>query len=129
MDPKLNEILAQVFNLESPDSIKDTDSLINDLGADSLDFVEIIHLIERNFGVIIKTNEIMLGGKDLTMEQLFADGRLTSRGAESLKEAFSGKKDMFREGMTKVELFTLLTVGDLEGIIRSKMVSGGANAC
>lgn len=129
MDPKLNEILAQVFNLESPDAIKDTDSLISDLGADSLDFVEIIHLIERSFGVIIKTNEIMLGGKDLTMEQLFVDGRLTSGGAESLKEVFSGKKDMFREGMTKVELFTLLTVGDLEEIIRSKMVSGGADAC
>jgi len=128
MEEKLKDILALVFNLESRDEIHDTDSLIEDLGADSLDFVEILHLIERNFGVVIKSSEIMLGGSNLAMEELFRDGRLTAGGTDSLKTAFGEKRDRFREGMTKLELFSLLTVGDLAAIIRSKGADGGAHA-
>jgi acyl carrier protein len=128
MEEKLKDILALVFNLESPDGILDTDSLIEDLGADSLDFVEILHLIERNFGVVIKSSEIMLGGSNLAMEELFRDGRLTAGGTDSLKTSFTEKRDRFREGMTKLELFSLLTVGDLAAIIRLKGGDGGAHA-
>ena len=127
MDEKLREILARVFNLESPGSIRMTDSLIGDLGADSLDFVEILHLVERNFGVVIRTSEILSGGSGLPEKELFVDGALTPKGVEALRAAFAGKRDAFREGMTKVDLFSLLTVGDLAAIIRSKM-EGRAHA-
>lgn len=128
MNGQLREILATVFNLESPETLNGTDSLIDDLGADSLDFVELLHLIERNFGVVLKSSEIMLGGSNLTMEDLFMDGRLTGGGAQRLGEAFEGKRERLREGMTKLELFSLLTVADLEAIIKSKSVSGGERA-
>lgn len=128
MGQQLNEILARVFNLETPDTINDSDSLIVDLGADSLDFVEIIHLIERTFGVVIRTDEIMLGGSGLSMGNLFVDGRLTSPGAEQLTAAFPAKQGQFREGMTKVEMFSLLTVADLEAIVHAKLIAGGAHA-
>lgn len=128
MEIKLKEILARVFNLESRDNINNSDSLITDLGADSLDFVEIIHLIERTFGVVIKTDEIMLGGSGLAMEELFLDGRLTGDGAARLKGAFPAKQEQFRESMTKVDMFSLLTVADLKAIIQAKLDSGVAHA-
>lgn len=128
MEEQLKKILARVFNLEMPQAINDTDSLIRDLGADSLDFVEIIHLIERNFGVVIKADEIMLGGSGLAMDELFVDGRLTADGAELLSVAFAAKQAQFRNGMTKVELFTLLTVADLAAIVRTKLATGGVHA-
>ena len=128
MEKRLQEILARVFNLESTDSISPSASLIKDLGADSLDFVEIIHLIERNFGVVIKTGEIILGGTGLSEDRLFVDGCLTANGAEALKSAFPSRISLFREGMTKIDFFSLLTVGDLTAIIRSKMAAGGADA-
>ncbi len=121
MEEKLKDILARVFNLESPGSIRMTDSLIDDLGADSLDFVEILHLVERNFGVVIRTSEILMGRSGLPEKELFVDGTLNPKGVEILRAAFPGKRDAFREGMTKVALFSLLTVGDLAAIIRSKM--------
>ncbi len=127
MEEQLKGILARVFNLESPDSVRMTDSLIGDLGADSLDFVELLHLVERTFGVVIRTSEILVGRSDVPEKELFVDGTLTAKGVEVLREAFAGKRSAFREGMTKVDLFSLLTVGDLAAIIRSKM-EGGAHA-
>lgn len=128
MNQQLKEILARVFNLEDVETINDNDSLIVDLGADSLDFVELIHLIERTFGVVIKTDEIMLGGSGLNMDELFVDGRLTSDGAMQLKKAFPAKQEQFRESMTKVDMFSLLTVFDLAAIIQVKMAAGGTHA-
>lgn len=125
---QLIEILARVFNLESADSINDSDSLIADLGADSLDFVEIIHLIERTFGVVIKTDEILLGGSGLAMDELFIDGRLTGDGAARLKGVFPAKQEQFRESMTKVDMFSLLTVEDLAAIVQAKLFRGGDHA-
>jgi acyl carrier protein len=128
MNRQLNEIIAAVFNLESPDSINDGDSFIADLGADSLDFVEMIHLIERAFGVVIKTDEIMLGGSGLATDELFTGGRLTIDGAARLQAAFPAKQEQFYPYMTKVEMFTLLTVADLAAIVQAKLDAGGAHA-
>jgi len=128
VETTLKEILTQVFNLESSASINDSDSLIADLGADSLDFVEIIHLIERKFGVMIKTDEIMLGGSGLAMDELFVDGRLSADGAERLKSSFPAKQQQFQESMSKVEMFSLLTVADLIAIIQAKLDGGAAHA-
>lgn len=128
MDAALQEILGQVFNLESPATIRESDSLIADLGADSLDFVELLHLIERNLGVVIRTDEIMLAGSGLQMAELFVDGRLSAVGAERLQLAFPAKAGQFRTAMTKVEMFSLLTVADLAAIIRAKQAEGGSDA-
>lgn len=128
MEEKLREILARVFNLDSPASIRMTDSLIADLGADSLDFVEMLHLVERNFGVVIRTSEILTGKSDLPEKEMFVDGRLAPRGVEVLQAEFAGRRSDFREGMTKVDLFSLLTVADLAAIIRSKTGAGAAHA-
>jgi acyl carrier protein len=128
MNQQLKEILARVFNLENGETINDSNSLIADLGADSLDFVEIIHLIERTFGVVIKTDEIMLGSSGLNMDELFVDGYLTAAGALQLKGAFPAKQEQFRDAMTKVDMFSLLTVADLAAIIRAKLDGGCADA-
>jgi acyl carrier protein len=128
MEGKLKEILARVFNLETADTIRESDSLIADLGADSLDFVEIIHLIERTFGVVIRSDEIMLGGSGLAMDELFVDGLLSADGALRLQAAFPARQDRFTPGMTKVAMFSLLTVADLGAIVRAKLETEGAHA-
>lgn len=124
MERKLKEILARVFNLESAESIRDSDSLIADLRADSLDFVEMLHLVERNFGVVLKADEIMTGGGGLSPDDLFVEGKLTPQGVELLRARFGARGDSLREGMGKVALFSLLTVGDLTAIIQAKIAAG-----
>jgi acyl carrier protein len=121
LEERLRQMLTVVFNLDSPDKIRLSDSLIGDLGADSLDFVEIIHLAEQNFGVVIKADEIMRFGLEQPIDNVFVDGRLTEAGAALLAATYAEKKDRLVPGMSKVDLFRLLTVDDLAGLIRRKM--------
>ena len=70
IENKLRELLLPVFGLDSVEQIKSQDSLINDLGADSLDFVEIIYILEHHFGVVVKADEIMIKGANINTDDL-----------------------------------------------------------
>ena len=128
LEQKFRELLLPVFGLESIDEVKLEFSLVKDLGADSLDFVEIFHLIERDFGVEITANTIMVGNKDIKTDDLFDNGKLTVEGLELLQQTFASKKDQLAKGMTKVDLFSLITVKDLAEIIEINIKKGNDNA-
>lgn len=117
---ELKIILAGVFNLDSADDVRAQASVVADLGADSLDFVEIMHLIERRFSVALNADEIMTGSADLKTEELFAEGRLTEPSAAELARRFPDKAGKIAAGMGRLELFSLFTVADLARLIGSK---------
>ena len=121
VENKFREILLPVFGLDFINEIKPEYSFVNDLDADSLDFVEIIHLIEINFGVEISQNEMLIGGKNIDTDGLFEDGILTPEGEFLLKENFPERKKSLKSGMTKVDLFSLITVRDFSKIIEEKI--------
>jgi acyl carrier protein len=125
VEEKLREILLPVFGLDKMEYIQPDHSLVKDLGAESLDFVEIVYLIEKNFGVSIETKEMLVGTSDLKVEELFRDGKLTSEGCKMLIKEFPHSKESIKEGMSKITLFSLVTVGDLARIIDSKMLQTG----
>ena len=54
---KLQEIVAEVMNVDREDVTPDT-KFADDLGADSLDVVQIVMAIEEEFDVEIPTEEI-----------------------------------------------------------------------
>lgn len=118
IEAQLRQTLLPVFGFTSADQIPESASLVRDLGADSLDFVEIVYLIERDFGVALKTNELVFSGASVPMDTLFAEGRLTEEGAAMLQSKFPESNGRFRAGMTKVDLFQSITVRDLADIIR-----------
>ena len=128
IEQELRKLLLPVFGLDSLDDIKSDQSLINDLGAESLDFVEIFHLIERKFGVEITANSLMVGGADLEVDKLFDSGKLTEKGLNILCESFSSKKDFLVKGMTKIDLYSIVTVSDLADIIVTKIQKKDQNA-
>ncbi len=117
---QLRELLVPVFGLDSIDEVQPEFALVNDLGADSIDFVEIIYLIEKNFNVSLRTDEMLLGGVIISSDTLFEDGVLSAEGVEHLRSAFPGRADEFRANTTKVELFARLTVADLAQVIEYK---------
>lgn len=118
IESQLRQTLLPVFGFLSVDQIPETASLVRDLGADSLDFVEIVYLIERDFGVALKTTELVFSGTAVPMDTLFAEGRLTEEGAALLQGKLPESNGRFRAGMTKVDLFQSLSVRDLADIIR-----------
>ena len=58
MFAKMQEILAKQLNI-SKDSIKPESRLLEDLNADSLDFVELLMTIEDEFGISISDEDAM----------------------------------------------------------------------
>jgi acyl carrier protein len=113
---RLREALLPVFGLESIEEIPPEASLVRDIGADSLDFVEITYIIENDFGVTLKTGELLAIGVGATAEDHFSDGRLTAEGAAALNARFPGE-NRFAAGMTKIALFESISTRDLARLI------------
>lgn len=57
IEEKVREFLIEDMEIE-PDKIKLDASLKEDIGIDSLDFVDIVVIVERNFGFKIKPEEM-----------------------------------------------------------------------
>ena len=55
---KLKEIIATQLRIDASEIQDDTD-VVDDLGADSLDVVEILMVIEEEFGVTIPDDEVV----------------------------------------------------------------------
>ena len=115
---KLRELLIPVFGLTSIEEVKPEHSLVKDLGATSIDFVEISYLIEGHFNVVIKTNELMIGGTAINPDELFVEGILTQEGASILNANMNG--DKFVAGNTRRDLYESITVADLAYVIKVK---------
>ena len=124
IEKRLQEILLPVFGLTTINDIPLDASLVNDIGADSLDFVEIVFLVEREFGVVLKPGELV--GAAINTEDFFVEGRLTAQGALELQKHFHSSCDRYREGMTKIDLFRLITISDLAETIFCRM---GGTVC
>ncbi|MFC2131015.1 acyl carrier protein [Bacteroidota bacterium] len=121
LEQKFRELLLPVLGFDEVSEIPVDASLVNDLGADSLDFVEIVYVIEKIFGVVLKTNEIILGGESISQDEVFEDGCLTEIGFGIIKNKFPDSSSRFKTGMTKVELFSSITVRDIINIIEMKL--------
>ena len=65
---KVNNFLVEEIEIE-PDLLKDDARLKEDLKIDSLDFVDIVVIVERNFGFKIKPEEM----KDVKLLSQFYD--------------------------------------------------------
>lgn len=114
---QLRELLMPVLGITSIDEIKPESALVRDLRAESIDFVEILYLIETEMGVKIKIQEIAMTEYSSDGNNL-QDGKITNEIAERLNKDFN--TDRFTEGTTVKELFESFTVKDLATIIDKK---------
>ncbi len=116
VETKLRELLLPVLGLTSVDEIQPDHAMVNDLEAESIDFVEILYAIETNFGVKISVQEISM--TDYGAETIDV-GVLTEELAKRLNTDFD--TDRFHPGQTARELFETFTVRELGTIIQRKI--------
>lgn len=125
IEKKLAVMLVPVLGATSADEIKPEFSLVDDLGAESLDFVEITYLVKKEFGVELKVSAIVSGAAGVNPDELFLDGALTAAGATTINKKMPGRSKPFAAGMTKADIFSSLTVADLALIIKLKQDEKG----
>ncbi len=75
---KVRELLASQFEVELGKITADTD-IVGDLGADSLDLVEMIMMLEEEFGIVI-TDESIYAYKTVGEITAFIENMLDKNG-------------------------------------------------
>lgn len=80
---KVQATLVDALGVDEDEVTRDA-TLQGDLGAESIDFLDIVFRLERNFGIKIPRGELF--PENLTADpEWIADGKLTSKGVDELK--------------------------------------------
>ena len=103
------------------DEVTPEATLMGDLGAESIDFLDIVFKLEKAFGIEIPRKE--LSPEDiLTNADFVQDGKVTSAGIAELKRRMPFVDFAKFESNPQVREFSnLLTVGDLCRYIEAKV--------
>ena len=106
--------VARSFQL-SPDEVTGAKSLVNDLGADSLDFVDLLFTLEESFGIEFSdSGSTFLSQLDITNPEVVVEGVLTEGALETLRELLPGLDELHAAGpVTPAQLYALITVDTL----------------
>ncbi|MCP4901233.1 MAG: acyl carrier protein [bacterium] len=109
--PKVRAIVADVLAFDE-DEIKRDGSLVNDYSAESIDFLDLVYQLEREFKIKIPRGQIeQEARRGLDVQEFEKNGRLTDRGLEQLKLYLSEvPEDRFSSNMLTSLIPTLFTV-------------------
>src|SRR5205823_11229850 len=82
---KVSATLVEALNVDEED-IKPTSTLQGDLGAESIDFLDIVFRLEREFGIKIPRGELFPESIFQGDPDFVQNGRVTDKGLEELRE-------------------------------------------
>ncbi len=107
---RVRTIIANVIELDE-DEIDLDSSLIDDLGMESVDFIDISARIEEEFGIEIAEGELWSFGKIFADERRMKEGKITTRGAKYLQERFPGGDfQEVKPGTSLTDILSLIKV-------------------
>ena len=109
--PKVATTIADALACDE-DKVKADASLINDLGAESIDFLDIVFRLERAFKVTIPRGMFVEEARGpLSEEQFQSNGMVTDAGVARLKEFLSEvPADRIKSPLKAAEIPRLFTV-------------------
>ena len=115
----VKEILIEALACDD-DEVTSGATLVGDLGAESIDFLDIVFNLEQNFSIEIPRSELF--PEDiLTNDEFVADGNVTEAGLAALGERMPFIDLSTFSGNPRVQDFgNLMTVGDLCKYIEGK---------
>lgn len=116
----IKETLVEALGLDE-DEVTEDATLVADLGAESIDFLDIFFRLEKAFDIKIPREEIF--PQDiLTSPDYVQDGKLNDAGLAELKKRLPfADLDKFAENPKIQEFGSILTVGDIVRFIASKV--------
>ena len=115
--------LVQEITGAKHDKIQIHSNLMEDLGAESIDLLDLSFLIEETFGVTIEADEFeRQASQRIPGGQYERDGYLTPEAIEELKKALPEvPPEKLHTGLRKIELPSVLNVAVFVHIIQRKL--------
>lgn len=122
---RVRKVIAESLCVEL-DEVQVSSNLINDLGAESIDFLDIMFRLEKEFSIKIPQREIERRARgDMPQEEFEIEGILQPKGLARLKELIPEiDRGAWRDGMALRELPSLFTVAVFCGIVSRKLAGG-----
>lgn len=94
--------------------------ILDDLGAESLDLLDVVFRLERSFDIQIPRGGLEAQAEDVDGEPGEVDGRLTEAGAARLRELMPEvPAGEITAGMKSAELATVFRVGTFYNIVKA----------
>jgi len=95
--------------------------LMDDLGAESLDFLDIVFKLERAFDIQITRGEMERAARgDMTAEEFAPKGVISTAGLARLRELMPEANDRIKEGLRPTQILTLFSVQTFVNIVNGK---------
>ena len=118
---RVRRCVAQVLALDV-DAVQASSRLMNDLGAESLDLVELMYVLENEFEIRLSRSDVSISAQlGLSDDELHEDEVLTPVALELLRERFPDAGELLREGATMSHLAALLTVAEVARSIDARL--------
>ena len=119
---KVQATLVDALGVDEEEVTRDA-TLQGDLGAESIDFLDIVFRLERNFGIKIPRGELFPENLMADPEWV-ADGKLTSKGVEELKARLPyADISKFEDDPSVDKIGDLYTVEMLVQYVQSKLAA------
>lgn len=124
---KVSATLVEALNVDE-DEIKPTATLQGDLGAESIDFLDIVFRLEREFGIKIPRGELFPESIFQGDPELVQNGRVTDKGLAELKAKMPfADLGEFERDPELSKIGDLFTVELITRYIQGKLNSPGSN--
>ncbi|MGD0077089.1 MAG: acyl carrier protein [Sedimentisphaerales bacterium] len=104
------------------DEVTQEATLMGDLGAESIDFLDIVFRLEKQFGIKIPREELFPAETLMNNPEFVANGKLTTKGLAELKAKMPHTDiSEFAKNPEVSKLADLFTVGMIVNFVQSKV--------
>jgi len=121
---KVREVLVDALAVDE-EEVRPEATLVGDLGAESIDFLDIVFKLEKAFNIKIPRGELF--PEDiLTNPQFVKDGKFTEAGLTELRKRMPfAELDQFARNPLVQDFANLLTVADMCRFVELKLQQQG----
>lgn len=124
---KVSATLVEALNVDEED-IKPTSTLQGDLGAESIDFLDIVFRLEREFGIKIPRGELFPESIFQGDPEFVQNGRVTEKGLDELRTRMPfADLSTFEKDPELTKIGDLFTVDMITRYIQGKLAEPSKN--
>lgn len=118
---EVKEVLADALGLDD-DEVTAEATLMGDLGAESIDFLDIVFRLEKSFSIKIPREELFPAESVMSNPEFVSSGKLTEKGLAELKNKMP-HTDLadFQDNPDVNKIADLFTVDSIVNFIQTKL--------